>query len=82
MCVMVVYCFFMVLVYDMFLLVYGMPVAPVRLWSSCGAFLFLLVPSPSGIYEILGTKLGSPGSTPRNAHCYWTGVWRAAFRIL
>ena len=48
-------------------LVYGMPVAPVRLFSSCGAFIFLLVPSPSGIYEILGTKVGSPGSTPRNA---------------
>ena len=48
-------------------LVYGMPLAPVRLWSSCGAFLFLLVLCPSGTHEILGTKVGSPGTTPRNA---------------
>ena len=47
-------------------LVYGMPLAPVRLWSSCGAFLFLLVLCPSGTHEILGTKVGSPGTTPRN----------------
>ena len=48
-------------------LVYGMPLAPVRLWSSCGAFLFLLVLCPSGTHEILGTKVGSPGTTPSNA---------------
>ena len=48
-------------------LVYGMPLVPVRLWSSCGAFLFLLVLCPSGTHEILGTKVGSPGTTPRNA---------------
>ena len=48
-------------------LVYGMPLAPVRLWSSCGAFLFLIVLCPSGTHEILGTKVGSPGTTPRNA---------------
>ena len=48
-------------------LVYGMPLAPVRLWSSCGAFLFLLVLARRGTHEILGTKVGSPGTTPRNA---------------
>ena len=42
-------------------LVYGMPLAPVRLWSSCGAFLFLLVLCPSGTHEILGTKVDSIG---------------------
>ena len=29
--------------------------------------LVFTVPYPSGIWEILGTKLGSPGATPRNA---------------
>ena len=53
--------------FRVFVLVYGMPLAPVRLWSSCGAFLFLLVLCPSCTHEILGTKVGSPGTTPRNA---------------
>ena len=35
----------------------------VFVWS----FLLLLVLCPSGIHEILGTKVGSPGTTPRNA---------------
>ena len=29
--------------FRVFVLVYLMPLAPARLWSSCGAFLFLLV---------------------------------------
>ena len=35
----------------------------VFVWS----FPFLLVLCPSGTHEILGTKVGSPGTTPRNA---------------
>ena len=37
--------------------------SPVFVWS----FPFLLVLCPSGTHEILGTKVGSPGTTSRNA---------------
>ena len=47
--------------FRVFVLVYLMPLAPARLWSSCGAFLFLIVLCPSGTHEILGTKVDSIG---------------------
>ena len=47
---------------DWIIVAVGSCLSLVFVWS----FLLLLVLCPSGTYEILGTKVGSPGTTPRN----------------
>ena len=48
---------------DWIIVAVGSCLSLVFVWS----FLLLLVLCPSGTHEILGTKVGSPGTTPRNA---------------